>query len=128
MDGLRGGDVLIAGHSLSAGSDGSGKEGRCVPLASEYGDDTVFQRPFPLPVAPSSGLEDGIQPGLLPVDGGEVHIHAGLNQGGGHHPAGKLLVQATADLFQLSPAVGGIHEGGEMKTSLALQPQKDLLG
>ena len=127
VNSLRRSNIFIMGHSIPASSNGSGKEGRCAALALEHGDDTAFQRPLSFPVAPSGGLEDGIQSGLLPVDGGEVHIHAGLDQGSGHHPAGKPLVQAAADLFQLGPAVSGIHEGGEMETPIALQPQKDLL-
>ena len=55
----------------------------------EGGDQGLLRRIFSLPVAPSGGLEDGIQPRLLPVDGGEVQVHPGFHQGGGRHPAGE---------------------------------------
>ena len=117
----------MAGHGRLPCANGRRKKRRCFPLPLKDVNHTLLQGSPTFPVAPSGGLEDGIQSGLLPVDGGEVHIHAGLDQGSGHHPAGKPLVQAAADLFQLGPAVSGIHEGGEMETPLALQPQKDLL-
>ena len=37
-------------------------------------------------------------------------------------------MQTPADLLQLGPAVGGVHEGGEVETPLALQPLENLLG
>ena len=125
---LRSGKICKAGHGFPACPDGSGKERRGVALSPEYGHNALCSGPFSLPVAPSGGLEDGVQSGLLPVDGREVYVHTSFNQRGGHHPAGKPLLQASADLLQLGTAVGGVHQSGEMEQSFSGQSGKDLLG
>ena len=62
------------GDCLPAGGDGDRKKGRGRILSPENRDNRFCGRPFAFPVAPPGCLEDGIQPGLLPVDSGEIRI------------------------------------------------------
>ena len=74
-----------------------------------------------LPVAPACGLQEGIQAGLLTVDGGKIHIHPRFDERGGNHPTGEPQGETPADLGQLPTAVGGVHQRGEMEIVLPLQ-------
>jgi len=98
--------------------------GLLLPL--EDGNDALLRRAPALPVAAARCLEDGIQPRLLPVDGGEVQVHPGLHQGGGRYPAGEALFKPLADFGQHPPPVGGGHQGGEAVPSLLRQQPEQL--
>ena len=128
LDRLPGGDVVILLQHHAARADGGLEQRRRGGLPPEKGDDALRDGALALPVAPAGGLEDGVQARLFPEHGGKVHIHPGLNQGGGDHPAGEPLPEPAADLLQLGAPVGGIHEGREVKVPLAGEPRKDLLG
>ena len=68
-------------------------------------------------VAAPGGLQQRVQPALFPVGGGEVYVHTGLDQGGGHHPAGQAVRQPLPDFFQLAAAVCGAQQGGQAETA-----------
>ena len=115
MYGRSGADVLAVIQDDLPGADGGLKQtGRWI-FSLKDGDDAVLRRALALPVAPPSGLEDGVQTGQLPIDGWEIHIDTGLDERGGDHPAGQPIPQAPADLIQNSLAVRGVHQGGEME-------------
>ena len=128
VDGFLGGDVGITGHGRLSRADSGGEEGRDRFFPLKNVDHALLCRPPALPVAPSGGLQNGVQPGLLPEHDREVHIHPRLDKGGRHHPAGQALPQATADLPQLLLSMIRAHEGGEMKVACPIQSLIYLLG
>ena len=106
---LWGGQVCVACHHVTAGSDGRGKQGRGVAFPLKQRDYTLLGRPMPLPVAPARSLQERIQAGFLTVDGGKIHIHPRFDERGGNHPTGEPQGETPADLGQLPTAVGGVH-------------------
>ena len=78
-------------------------------------------------VAAPRRLQNGIQPGFLPVHDGKIHIHPGLDQGGGYHPAGLPGCQPGADLLQQLFAVGGAEQRGQAIAPLTGQRLKKFL-
>ena len=128
VDGLPGGKIRLTSHDHPPHLNGGGKQLRRLALPLEDGDGALPGGAFALTIAPPGGLEDGVQPRLLPVNRREVHIHPRFDQGGGHHPAGKPVPQPLPDLLQLGLPVGGVHQGGQMEASVSLQPVEHLLG
>ena len=62
VDRFPGGDVLEPVQHQTPCADGGGEQLGRIVLPLEDGDHAVLREPFSLPVAPASGLEDGVQP------------------------------------------------------------------
>ena len=104
-------------QSFLGGPDGHTLQRRYRIFPLKIGDNTGFRRALSLPVAAPRGLGYGIQPGDFPPDRREIHIHTGLNQRGGHHPAGKPFPEPLSDLRQDLFPMGRIHQGRKMESS-----------
>ena len=91
-------------------------------------DHALLKGMFVFPVAAAPRLDQRVQPRHGAIDGGKVHVHPGLHQTGGDHPADRAVLELPPDLRQHRPPVGGAHHGGQVKTALPRQPLKQLLG
>ena len=111
----------MAGHHLPTGANSSGKEGRDLFFSIKNPDDALRRGALSLPVAAPGGLENRVQACCLAEHYREIHIHAGLDQRGGYHTAGKSFPEAAADLPELLFAVIWVHEGGQMKAIRTVQ-------
>ena len=112
----RGTDVLAVIRTIfPAPMEVSNRRGRWI-FSLKDGDDAVLRRALALPVAPPSGLEDGVQTGQLPIDGWEIHIDTGLDERGGETTRqGQPIRRRRRISSRILFAVRGVHQGGEME-------------
>lgn len=101
--------------------------GRIILFQPEAVDKALFRGAFAFTVAAPGGLQQRVQPGGFPISKGKIHVHTGLNQGGGHHPAGQAGCQPLADLLQLPAAVSGTQQGGQAVTAFVGERGKEFL-
>ena len=78
--------------------------------AARLGTLGIAMRQPAFAVAAASRLGDGVQPGQRAKHHRKIHIHPGLDQGGGHHAHRFASGQAQADVGDLLAAVFGAHQ------------------
>ena len=70
-------------------------------------------------VAAPRRLNGGVQPRLLAVNHGKVHVHTRLDQAGRNHATGQTALQPVTNLLKFAPAVRRRHQRGKVIVSLA---------